>query len=119
MSRPQRPSRSKARRRRVAAAAITAFAVIAVYLALVASVFAPVDEHGARVVHLTVRSQAVGEDLGVSVVVPPRLADPRGERPLLVFLHGRGGSDRTFTGDEAVFEGLAKLGGDAPIIAFP
>jgi S-formylglutathione hydrolase FrmB len=94
-------------------------ALIAIYLLLAATIFAPVDEHGARVVHLTVESQAVGEDLGVSIVVPQRLADPRGERPLLVFLHGRGGSDRSFTGDEAVFEGLAKLGARAPIVAFP
>jgi S-formylglutathione hydrolase FrmB len=94
-------------------------ALIVIYLLLAATLFAPVDEHGARVVHLTVRSQAVGEDLGVNVVVPGRLADPRGERPLLVFLHGRGGSDGSFTGDEAVFEGLAKLGRRAPIVAFP
>jgi S-formylglutathione hydrolase FrmB len=94
-------------------------ALIVIYLLLAATLFGPVDEHGARVVHLTVQSQAVGDDLGVNVVVPERLADPRGERPLLVFLHGRGGSDGSFTGDEAVFEGLAKLGGRAPIVAFP
>lgn len=38
---------------------------------------------------------------------------------LLVFLHGRGGSDSTFTGDGAVFAGLAKLGRKAPVVAFP
>jgi S-formylglutathione hydrolase FrmB len=93
--------------------------LVAIYLALAAILFAPVDERGAKVLHLTVHSQAVADDLGVNVVLPRRLADPRGERPLLVFLHGRGGSEDTFTGDEAMFEGLAKLGARAPIVAFP
>lgn len=91
---------------------------VAVYLALAATVFAPVDEHGARVEHVVVHSEAVGRKLGVNVVVPAK-TKPRGERPLLVFLHGRGGSDDTFVGNEAVFEGLAKLGRKAPIVAFP
>jgi S-formylglutathione hydrolase FrmB len=34
-------------------------------------------------------------------------------------MHGRGGSDGTFVGDEAVYDGLATLGGKAPIVAFP
>jgi S-formylglutathione hydrolase FrmB len=93
-------------------------ATAAVYLALAATVFAPVDDHGARVEHLTVRSAAVHRDLGVSVVVPAK-APPRGKRTLLVFLHGRGGSDTTFTDNEAVYAGLAKLGRRAPVIAFP
>lgn len=87
------------------------------YLILAAAVFAPVDRHGADLVHLTVRSEAVGEDLGVNVIVPPR-AGPRGERSLLVFLHGRGGSEATF--NDAVFRGLPKLGGRrGAIVAFP
>jgi S-formylglutathione hydrolase FrmB len=89
-----------------------------VYLVLAATVFAPVDEHGARTVHLTIHSRAVGEDLGVNVVEPARLPEP-GQRSLLVFLHGRGGSDATFTEDEAVFRGLARLGARAPVLAFP
>jgi S-formylglutathione hydrolase FrmB len=93
-------------------------AAVAIYLALTATLFAPVDEHGARVVHLTVHSKAVGKDLGVNVVVPAR-TKPKGERPLLVFLHGRGGSEDTFTGNEAVYEGLARLGRKAPLVAFP
>ena len=80
--------------------------------------FAPVNEHGARVVHLNVRSEAAERTLGVNVVVQAK-ERPRGHRPLLVFLHGRGGSEETFTGNEAVFEGLAQLGRRAPIVAFP
>jgi len=44
---------------------------------------------------------------------------PRGRRPLLLFLHGRGGSDETFIEDESVFKGLAALGAAAPLVAFP
>jgi S-formylglutathione hydrolase FrmB len=93
-------------------------AIAAVYLALHATLFAPVDKHSAQVVPMTIRSNAVGEDLGVRVVVPEDIR-PKGTRALLVFLHGRGGSDTTFTGDDAVFEGLAKLGRKAPVVAFP
>jgi poly(3-hydroxybutyrate) depolymerase len=111
MSRP-------ARKRRVTVVAIVSLSALLAYFALAATVFAPVDEHGARVVGLTVRSQAVGRSLGVEVVVPAK-APPRGERALLVFLHGRGGSEKTFTGNEVVYEGLARLGARAPVVAFP
>jgi S-formylglutathione hydrolase FrmB len=80
------------------------------------TVLAPADTHGAHVLHLTVHSKAVGEDLGVDVVVPPRAGR---RRPLLVFLHGRSGSNDTYAEDEAMFEALAKLGRRAPVIAFP
>ncbi|HEY5052572.1 MAG TPA: alpha/beta hydrolase-fold protein [Solirubrobacterales bacterium] len=90
----------------------------AIYLVLVATVFAPVNTHGTRVEHLTIHSKAVGEDLGVSVVVPAGGGSGR-KRPLLVFLHGRGGSDRTFTEDESMFRALGQLGARAPIVAFP
>jgi S-formylglutathione hydrolase FrmB len=94
------------------------FAIAALYLALAATLFAPVDEHGAEVVHLTVHSRAVGEDLGVNVVEPAQMP-PRGQRALVVFLHGRGGSEETSVGNESVFEGLAKLRRRAPVLAFP
>jgi S-formylglutathione hydrolase FrmB len=102
----------------VAALTILAVTGVAAYLILAATVFAPVNAHGARVEHLTVRSKAVHRKLGVAVAVPAK-KPPRGKRTLVVFLHGRGGSDRTFTGNEAVFAGLAKLGRRAPIVAFP
>lgn len=115
----RRPAPSQIRRRRIAALSVlVVVATAAVYLALIATVLAPVDEHGARVVHMDVRSEAVGRALEVNVVVPAK-PRPRGKRTLLVFLHGRGGSEETFTGNEAVYEGLAKLGARAPIVAFP
>jgi S-formylglutathione hydrolase FrmB len=119
MNRVRRPTSAQLRRRRATALIVLAvFATAAVYLALSATFFAPADQHGARVVDMDVRSQAVGRELGVDVVAPA-MTKPRGARPLLVFLHGRGGSDETFVGNEAVFEGLAKLGRKAPITAFP
>src|SRR6476646_3550658 len=119
MGRPRRPTAAQIRRRRrVAVIVLALLAAGAVYLALAATVFAPVDKDGARVVHLDVHSQAVGRRLGVSVVVPAQ-TKPRGRRSLLVFLHGRGGSDETFTGNEAVYDGLARLGRRAPLVAFP
>jgi S-formylglutathione hydrolase FrmB len=119
MDRPQRPTPTHIRRRRrVAVIVLALLAATAVYLALAATVFAPVDKDGARVVHLDVHSQAVGRELGVNVVVPAG-AKPRGKRALVVFLHGHGGSEETFTGNESVYDGLARLGRRAPVVAFP
>jgi S-formylglutathione hydrolase FrmB len=114
-----RPTRSQIRRRRRLALGILVGVLgLATYLVLAATLFAPADRQGIEVDHLTVRSQAVGEDLGVNVLVPPH-SGPSGERPLLVFLHGRGGSDGTFVENEAVFRALKGLGARAPIVAFP
>lgn len=98
--------------------AVALLGAAAVYFALVAVVFAPVDKHGARTVRLNVQSQAVDRNLGVKVVVPAKAPTP-GRRRLLVFLHGRGGSEETFSGNEAVYEGLERLGARAPVVAFP
>lgn len=117
--RARRPRRGQVRRRRLVALACLIVTAIATYLVLAATVFAPAARHGATVEHLTIRSQAVGKELGINVIVPAGEQAPRGRRPLLVFLHGRGGSDGTFTEDEAVYEGLAALGRRAPIVAFP
>jgi len=119
MNSARRPTPAQIRGCRATALIVLAvIATAAVYLALTTAVFVPVDEHGARVEHVNIQSQAVGQTLGVNVVVPVK-TKPRGERPLLVFLHGRGGSDQTFVGNEAIYEGLAKLGRKAPIVAFP
>jgi S-formylglutathione hydrolase FrmB len=93
-------------------------AAAATYLALALTVFAPVDQHGARLSHITIESRAVGEDLGVSVIEPGG-PDPQGKRPLLVFLHPRNGSGAGSADNEAIYRGLAKLGHKAPVIAFP
>ena len=97
---------------------LAVLALGAIYLVLVTTVFAPVDQHGAKVSELTLRSRAVGEKLEISVVEPAEAA-PRGERGLLVFLHGRGGSEETFRANEAIYRGLERLGRRAPVLAFP
>jgi S-formylglutathione hydrolase FrmB len=118
MSAPRRPTRRQTRRRRRTALGIVVIGLAAIaYFALTSTVLAPVDRHGARLVQITVRSDAVGDDLGVNVIVPPH-GGPRGERSLLVFLHGRGGSEGTF--NDAVIRGLPKLRGRrGTIVAFP
>lgn len=68
--------------------------------------------------HVTIESEAVGTALGVNVVTPAR-PGPMGDRSLLVFLHGRSGSEETFADDEAFFAALAGLGSQAPVVAFP
>jgi poly(3-hydroxybutyrate) depolymerase len=95
---------------------VAVFAIAAIVLS--GALFGPVDHRGADLVHVTIASRAVAAKLGVNVVVPAK-PGPRGERPLLVFLHGRGGSDGAFADNEAVYEGLQRLGRRAPVVAFP
>lgn len=78
---------------------------------------APTQATGAEVVRFTLSSEAVGAELSTSVIVPDG-ARGRG-RPLLVFLHGLGGSDLSFTANPALLDALAGLGPRAPVVAFP
>jgi enterochelin esterase-like enzyme len=106
-------------RRRRAALVIGGVALISIaYATLAATVFAPANTHGARVKKITFHSHAVDGDQTVGVVIPSRVGN-RGNRSLLVFLHGRNETVDTYTSDEAFFEGLADLGAKAPIVAFP
>jgi S-formylglutathione hydrolase FrmB len=119
-TRSRRQTRRQVRLRpRTGLALLALLAAALTYLALAATVFGPVDRQGTEVTHLTIQSQAVGEPLGVNVLVPGAMRTPAGKRPLLVFLHGRGGSDGTFVGNEAIYAGLKALGPSAPIVAFP
>ncbi len=116
------------------ALAVLAVLAVGAYLVLEATVFGP-EENGSAVqtepaipaqtatgaatlVEISVDSVAVGTELPVNVLVPDG-PEPAGERPLLVFLHGAGGSASSFVGNEAVLAGLAGLGRRAPIVAFP
>ena len=76
-----------------------------------------VDRHGASEETVTIDSRAVGQPLNTTVVVPAD-APAEGKRSLLVFLHGRGGNERSEL-DEAFFGALAGVGSRAPIVAFP
>jgi S-formylglutathione hydrolase FrmB len=75
------------------------------------------DTSGAGVEHFTIESKAVGRNLPVDVVVPPG-ADSGGRLPMLVFLHGRGGDQGSEQVDQ-FYAALARLGGRAPLVAFP
>lgn len=74
------------------------------------------DTHGARVEHFELSSHAVGRKLRETLVIPAGAADR--PRPLLVFLHGRGG-DEDAELDETMFAALHRLGARAPVIVFP
>ena len=74
------------------------------------------DRRGASVEHITISSKAVGEDLPATVVIPA--AGAGSKRPLLVFLHGRGGDQNSELSDE-FYAALAAAGPRAPIVAFP
>lgn len=66
---------------------------------------------------LKIDSRAVGRELDVSVIDPTEPSAAR--RPLLVFLHGAGGSNESFLANRAVLSSLTRLGAEAPVVAFP
>ncbi|MEA2386756.1 MAG: hypothetical protein QOJ22_930 [Thermoleophilaceae bacterium] len=73
------------------------------------------DEHGAEVRSYELDSQAVGRSLDQRLVLP----EGEGEgRPLLIFLHGRGGDEESNLREE-FYAALADLGDDAPVVVFP
>jgi S-formylglutathione hydrolase FrmB len=93
-----------------------ALVVVAIAVGFVAQNLLGVDRHGAQVATLEIDSKAVGKRLPTTVVIPAdRSAEPR---PLLVFLHGRSGDNKSEL-DDAFFSALAGLGSRAPLVAFP
>jgi S-formylglutathione hydrolase FrmB len=102
------------------ALALLAGAAIAVWLVvtLVDKASSPEgfsNTRGADVDELEIRSDAVGEELPVDVVVPKGGSEGR---PLLVYLHGRGSAQDSILYDE-VFAALEEQGERAPVIATP
>jgi S-formylglutathione hydrolase FrmB len=98
----------------VLARAIAVIAVIVV-IAVVAWPAPSVNPRGAEVRHVTITSRFVHARLPMTLVAP---AGGGAGRPLLVFLHGRGGDENSELSDE-LFSALRSLGGQAPDIAFP
>ena len=77
--------------------------------------------HGAQIVRYDVRSRFVRRTLK-QVAAIPRGAGASGaaKRPLLVFLHGRGGEDGQESNANGEFFGaLDRLGKRAPVVVFP
>jgi S-formylglutathione hydrolase FrmB len=91
------------------------FGILAVGVALAATHVLGVDRHGAHVEHFELHSKAVRRTLREAVVVPHG-TDGEG-RPLLVFLHGRGGGEDDNL-RAPMFAALRSLGGRAPVVAF-
>ncbi len=107
-------------RRAIALRILAAVLIIVAAAALEQLVLDGEDEaasmRGARVVDYRVESALIGEELPVSVVVPRGARD--GRRSLLVFLHGRGGDERSYL-DSEMYAALARQRGKAPVVAFP
>jgi S-formylglutathione hydrolase FrmB len=72
------------------------------------------DPRGAQVVRFTVHSRLLGRGLDEVGVVPAGVS-ATDRRPLLVFLHGRGGQPDDLLSDQ-FYAGLAALGPRAPIV---
>jgi enterochelin esterase-like enzyme len=99
--------------RRLAAAAVGLALVLTGALAAAGAL--TVDQHGARVLHFTIASRFVGTHDEVAVVPPGTNGSGR---PLLVFLHGKGGNE-TSNLNAAMFAALAQQGPRAPVVVFP
>jgi S-formylglutathione hydrolase FrmB len=90
-------------------------ALIAVVLVLLCGCGGdPAPPEGVVVEDVVVESRALGRDM------PMKVARPRGsaDRPLLVFLHGRGNDESSYV-HPPMLEALAALGDRAPVVAFP
>ena len=109
------PGAGAVRRRRLVAIG-TFLLALAVIAWVVFGELLGADTAGAEVSGITVDSKDVGNPLETNVVIPEGV-DADGA-PLLVFLHGRGGDEDAYTGDDAMFEALAATDG-APVVAFP
>lgn len=70
---------------------------------------------GATVIHVVVNSRFVHARIPMTVVLP---GGDTGGRPLLIFLHGRGGDQNSELSTQ-MFAALRSLGRRAPDIAFP
>lgn len=72
--------------------------------------------HGARIVRYAFESRFVHRTMAQTAAVPSGAS--RVKRPLLVFLHGRGG-DNEANSNDAFYRALRGLGTKAPIVVFP
>ncbi len=110
----RRLKRVRARRRR--ALLLLALALVCAAVAFTVADVLAVNARGARVQHFQVHSTRVHSTLKEALVTPPG-SDGAG-RPLLVFLHGRGGDEDSEL-NSAFFSALARLGSLAPDVVFP
>jgi S-formylglutathione hydrolase FrmB len=104
------------RRFGVAAVVVLVLALAAVGALFVSGLEEGTSRQGARVEQFTIDSAILDRNLRTTAVIPPG-TDGR-NRPLLVFLHGRGGDDDSNL-DGEMFLALSQLGRRAPVIVFP
>jgi enterochelin esterase-like enzyme len=107
-------ARRRRTRTRAARVAIALGCLAALALLAAGQLLAGPSTRGARVVTFTVHSHFVGHALHEVATVPAGVK-PGEQRPLLVFLHGRGGHAGDFFHDEFYGE-LEQLGSRAPIV---
>jgi len=100
----------------VAAVAALVLALVVLGGLLVSHVQEGTSRQGARVVHFTIDSAHVQRTMRETAVIPAG-SDGR-RRPLLVFLHGRGGDEDSGLEGE-MFAALHRLGRRAPVVVFP
>jgi len=111
----QRLSAARTRRLRRRVVALVALVVVALVV-LFATRADGVATDGAQIVHFTIDSTLVHQAMPVTAVIP---AGSRGQaRPLLVFLHGKGGNQDSSVVSQ-LFAALASLGARAPDVVFP
>jgi S-formylglutathione hydrolase FrmB len=101
-------------RRLVAVGGLVA-AIVVVWL-LAGSVFGGADTEGSQVLRYSIVSPRVHQTLAQLAVIPPGTSARR--RPLLVYLHGKGGDAATNLSSQ-LFSALHQLGPRAPDIVFP
>lgn len=105
------------RRRAVALLALVVVAIgVVLAVRAVRGIVRGYDPAGATVTHADVHSRAVGRDLEQTYVAPEGGSSGR---PLLVFLHGRGGNGNDSNLSDELFAALEQLGDRAPAIVFP
>jgi len=100
----------------IAAVAAAAFLIINPFSGAETVVTGDTAAHGATVVRYDIKSRYVHQSMPQVGVVPA--GKPR-RRPLLVFLHGRGGELQESNANDAFFKALAALGSSAPAVVFP
>lgn len=103
--------------RRIALAVVAAGLVVVLVL-LGRSLLDDTDAHGARIEHLRIDSALTGAEREMTAIVPAGVEDGD-RRPLLVFLHGRGGTPDDLLSYDALFTTLEALGDRAPVIVAP
>ncbi len=100
----------------IVAVAAAAFLIINPFSSAATVVTGDKAAHGATVLRYDIRSRYVDQSMPQVGAVP---AGKSRRRPLLVFLHGRGGELQESNANDAFFKALAALGSSAPAVVFP